>query len=504
MKKWFGLSLLLVLFLAVVCAQADETGPCGENLTYEYDSGTHSLYIFVTHSDMPGGAITKTDWSAAVKNQATSLTIFETTQIDNYVFNEFKSLKSVGLPYGIEKLCFGAFMDCGALTDINLPDSLTVIEVYAFNYCESLDNLEFPDSLAEIGLGSFYRNLSLKKVSLPDKIKTIPKYCFYNCSGMTDLKLPASLESIEQEAFGSCYHLKTLSLPPKTKSLGSACFQYCSGLQSVSVPASVKDVGDECFSGCEKLSLVTVESRDAVFGKDVFSNDPNLTIRGYRGSTAEAYAKANGIPFESLDWIVSFSAGGGSGTMKEQSVIKGQKYTLPACAFTAPDGKEFDAWDKGAAGVKIDVTADTVITALWKDIPGAPGTGSDPAPGADPGSAPGAGPGDAGVAEQVTLKKIKIKRVVAVSKKKLMVEWKKLSSKDRKKIKKIQVQVSTDKKFDNIIFEKFISSKKTLCSVSGLKKNTKYYVRIRAFTEKDGVRYVSPWSGIKNKKTKKK
>ena len=188
---------------------------------------------------------------------------------------------------------------------------------------------------------------------------------------------------------------------------------------------------------------------------------------------------------------VSFDANGGTGTMDTFEVLKGDMFWLPACDFTPPSGKEFDQWDKGKPTEEIKITADTVIKAMWKDKAANPT--AEPDPTAEP----------SGDKEEVTLKKLKSVKLKAVSKKKITVSWKKLSSKDRKKIKKIQIQVSTDPEFKTILKEKYVSSKKTSYTIPGLTKNTKYYVRVRAYTEKDGVKHVSEWV-MKNKKTKKK
>ncbi len=84
---------------------------------------------------------------------------------------------------------------------------------------------------------------------------------------------------------------------------------------------------------------------------------------------------------------VSFAANGGSGSMASVQVDSGSTYTLPACTFTAPSGKEFDKWDKGAPGAKITVTADTTLTAQWKDA-AKPEPKPDPEPGPEPGPDP--------------------------------------------------------------------------------------------------------------------
>lgn len=69
---------------------------------------------------------------------------------------------------------------------------------------------------------------------------------------------------------------------------------------------------------------------------------------------------------------ITFASGeGGSGTMNPASATRGGQYILPKCIFTAPEGKEFDAWqvgsDRKAVGDPIAVTENTTVTALWKN-----------------------------------------------------------------------------------------------------------------------------------------
>ena len=68
---------------------------------------------------------------------------------------------------------------------------------------------------------------------------------------------------------------------------------------------------------------------------------------------------------------ISFDKGDGNGSMADVKVEKGKEYTLPECTFTAPEGKEFEAWEiegtKKQAKESIVVNKDTNIKALWKD-----------------------------------------------------------------------------------------------------------------------------------------
>ncbi len=70
-------------------------------------------------------------------------------------------------------------------------------------------------------------------------------------------------------------------------------------------------------------------------------------------------------------YTISFAANGGTGTMADVTGISGE-YTLPANAFTAPDGKQFKAWSVGGAekavGDKITVTANTTVSAIWEAV----------------------------------------------------------------------------------------------------------------------------------------
>ena len=71
-------------------------------------------------------------------------------------------------------------------------------------------------------------------------------------------------------------------------------------------------------------------------------------------------------------YTVTFDANGGTGSMADATGVSGE-YTLPANGFTAPAGKQFNAWSVGgvekAVGDKITVTADTTVTAVWENIP---------------------------------------------------------------------------------------------------------------------------------------
>jgi uncharacterized repeat protein (TIGR02543 family) len=74
----------------------------------------------------------------------------------------------------------------------------------------------------------------------------------------------------------------------------------------------------------------------------------------------------------SMTFTVSFNAGDGSGTMNSSMVVAGEDYILPACDFTAPEGKAFVGWLVGETqyevGETITVTMNTTVTAMWEKL----------------------------------------------------------------------------------------------------------------------------------------
>ena len=106
-------------------------------------------------------------------------------------------------------------------------------------------------------------------------------------------------------------------------------------------------------------------------------NTPNISIDGNK----DLYAIWEDIP--AVQYTVTFNSNGGSGTMA--NVLYAGTYTLPENPFTAPEGKEFDGWAYTSNGTKIStaqiqITADTELFAIWKNIEVGPEPEPEPQP----------------------------------------------------------------------------------------------------------------------------
>jgi len=88
--------------------------------------------------------------------------------------------------------------------------------------------------------------------------------------------------------------------------------------------------------------------------------------------TADITVKAlwEDAPPAPAEYTVRFNANGGGGTMADVTGISGS-YTLPACGFTEPEGKQFKGWSTSAdgsviSGTTYEVSLDTTFYAIWE------------------------------------------------------------------------------------------------------------------------------------------
>ena len=118
---------------------------------------------------------------------------------------------------------------------------------------------------------------------------------------------------------------------------------------------------------------------DANGAADADAQPDGDAIEGDGGDGGEG--EGDSEPPAVTQFTVSFDANGGAGEMEPATVSADAEYTAPECAFTAPDGQEFDCWTNAdgsetyPAGTSLGLLAgDTTLYAKWKDVEPAPVT----------------------------------------------------------------------------------------------------------------------------------
>ena len=175
-----------------------------------------------------------------------------------------------------------------AITDLQLPDTLTSAGQQAFYKMEKLCKLKLPATRTEWGLAAFEGTLHVQQLSIPEGTVTVPKI---QCDA-TEVNIPATVEgevnvtaknatqvSISPKAninalnlqFGSC---SKLEIPETVTELGisGACPQVVfpknlriitrygvTGNSSLEIPATVETIASMAFQNNASLQTITFE-----------------------------------------------------------------------------------------------------------------------------------------------------------------------------------------------------------------------------------------------------
>jgi subtilisin family serine protease len=240
------------------------------------------------------------------------------TSIGNYAFSGCSGMKAVDLPNSLTSIQAYAFYNCTSLTSITFPNSMKNIGAYVFMGCTNLTDFVSTDSITSIGIQTFYGCTKLANITLSNNLTSIGTDAFYGCASLRSITIPRSMTIIGESAFRSCTGLTSVSIPNSVTQINNFAFQECNLLTSVIIPNSVTHIGSWAFWGCYNLITITIPSSvNSIYGA-AFSGCSKVTIYCSAGSYAETIAKADGIPYDSINII---SANGTNTVINKQKLF---------------------------------------------------------------------------------------------------------------------------------------------------------------------------------------
>lgn len=151
-----------------------------------------------------------------------------------------------------------AFMDCGGITNITIPNSVITIGNSAFRDCTSLTSVVIGNSVTSIGNQTFRGCASLISVVIGNSVTNIGFDAFCNCSALTSVTIPNSVTSIGNSAFYECISLTNVTISNSMTTIGDSTFWRCTALTSITIPNSVTTIEGYVFNNCSELTSVTI------------------------------------------------------------------------------------------------------------------------------------------------------------------------------------------------------------------------------------------------------
>ena len=184
----------------------------------------------------------------------------------------------VEIPNSVTIIGNNAFIGCKGLVSITIPDSVTSIGSFAFSHCSGLKSIDIPNSVNSIGNYAFYDCSSLTGIVIPEGVTSIGSSTFSGCTSLNSIVIPNSVTSIDSSAFYDCSNLKSITIPHGVTKIYNSVFSRCSSLKSITIPDSVTYIGEDAFYSCGSLQSITIPDSVTTIYHGAFDKCDNLTI----------------------------------------------------------------------------------------------------------------------------------------------------------------------------------------------------------------------------------
>ncbi|MCI6730129.1 MAG: leucine-rich repeat protein [Clostridiales bacterium] len=240
-KNWWHQGLVLLLAVALAyglltalmppVAAAENSGSCGENLTWIFDEASGILTIS-GEGKMKDYGPSLAPWES-VKEEITTVIISDgVNSIGDAAFYGCTKLINITIPSSLLTIGSDAFVNCAALECITIPNGVTAIGSYAFSNCRSLESITIPNGVTTIECYTFVSCSALKSVVIPNSVTAIESYAFSHCTAVESVTIPDGIETIEANAFLNCLSLNDIYIPDTVTDIVATAFNGTPWLES--------------------------------------------------------------------------------------------------------------------------------------------------------------------------------------------------------------------------------------------------------------------------------
>ena len=245
-------------------------------------------------------------------------------------------LRAAIIPDGVISIGDNAFANCGVLTDVVIPKSVTDIGVDAFSYTPWLmrrteqytiaganillhaniqqpdvdlplgircigpaafaqlpiHRIRLPEGLTRLQHGAFSFCEQLEQADIPSTLRDVDGYIFHNCTQLCHVTFRDGPTKIGHAMFSSCTSLRSVRLPSTLTEIENEAF-YHAGIERIIIPDGVTRIGQSAFSHCENLTDIAIPPSVTEIADNAFTECPKFRLHAEEGTYAERYVKQN-------------------------------------------------------------------------------------------------------------------------------------------------------------------------------------------------------------------
>lgn len=173
--------------------------------------------------------------------------------------NEYGTMKMCGIDYRVvssEEIEIEKYGDL--IGDIIIPDIVEIKDgswkgkyiitaVGSMKNCYNIKKLRLPITIEKPFEPEQFCHSSITNVNIPEGITIIPNLLFYSCLNLQEVSLPQTLKSIGELAFAKTL-ISSIDIPTGTDIIGERAFSTNRKLVKVNLPSNIK-IGRGCFRG---------------------------------------------------------------------------------------------------------------------------------------------------------------------------------------------------------------------------------------------------------------
>lgn len=196
------------------------------------------------------------------------------TKIPDNMFVNCTGMSKINIPNTIIEIGNHAFENA-SVTEVTLPQSLTIINDFAFNSCDKLSTLNINTENCEIGSSVWVGCNSLNTVNFGDNVTKIPRAMLYNCTQLKKINIPNTVTKIGEYAF-QYTGINELTIPSSVEEIGLYAFANCENLTSIYFNAINCSTVNQPFNSCPSLSKVVFGDNVEVIPESIFMNCKNI------------------------------------------------------------------------------------------------------------------------------------------------------------------------------------------------------------------------------------